>query len=170
MAAKPAFSSLSDFLTALTTLKLNGLALAPDIERALWEIVPMETRKEGGDLLHDAIRRVWVSGMMYADYRRDTQNAAPEPSPPAPPVELSVSDAAVEAARAAYTSALEAERVWGFDVGYRVAVETLSIHSPPSAPSPSSTPAPPAVDEVPAVATVAPVDDSPSPPLFLSRN
>ncbi|KAF7330067.1 hypothetical protein MKEN_00270800 [Mycena kentingensis (nom. inval.)] len=173
MAATPGIPCLPDYLTALATLNLHGLALAPDIERVLFDIVPMETRKEGGRLLHDAIRRVWVSGMMFADYRRESQGAAPEPSPPAPPVDLSVSEAAVEAARAAYTSALEAERVWGFDVGYRVAVGTLSTHSPPSAPSPSpSTPTLPVADNVPAdvAVAVAPVDESPSPPLFPPRD
>ncbi|KAJ7070153.1 hypothetical protein C8F01DRAFT_1115471 [Mycena amicta] len=136
-------------------------AFDPDIERLLLEIAPYAVRKEGGTALQDAIRAVWMHGELFGESvgrRKVAEQAARGIHTP--------STGKLESA------ALEAERVWGFDVGYAVATAKLASSLPPPSsqaahsiplPAPSSyvvqsvqTEPPPALPASPTPSALAP--------------
>ncbi|KAJ7065861.1 hypothetical protein C8F01DRAFT_753266 [Mycena amicta] len=126
-----------------------------DIERVLFQLVPWTVRKEGGIPLQDAIRAVWMHGELFGEGvgRKKAAEESARGIRPLPTGQLE-------------SAALEAERVWGFDVGYSVAVQKFSESRP--APSPASyavqsvqTEPPPALPalapSLPAIVDVAPI-------------
>ncbi|KAJ7484527.1 hypothetical protein FB451DRAFT_86824 [Mycena latifolia] len=150
----------------------------PKIERLLLQIVPWEARKSGGSVLQDCLRDLWeraVSiGFNYGEenlararedgFSAGKQAGFEEGVESAVDIPWGSDDAVLD------EKALEAERVWGFDVGWKLCSELQQSRASqaslvlPSPSSPcSSSGASTQTDAAAAVAISAPVDASPTP-------
>ncbi|KAJ7263578.1 hypothetical protein B0H12DRAFT_1068914 [Mycena haematopus] len=119
----------------------------PRIERILLQTVPWEARQKGGSLLQDCLRDLWESavniGFNYGDenlarareegFREGKEVGFREG------VESRSESEIPEASKAAvlHEQALEVERVWGYDIGWKLGCELHQSRASPPTPTPA---------------------------------
>ncbi|KAJ6467481.1 hypothetical protein DFH09DRAFT_1345608 [Mycena vulgaris] len=107
----------------------------PKIERILLQTVPWEARKKGGSLLQDCLRDLWEKavsiGFNYGEENlaRAREEAFSEGKEAGFKEGVESGRETPEASEAAVLreKALEAERVWGYDVGWKLCSEQLQL-------------------------------------------
>ncbi|KAJ6583103.1 hypothetical protein DFH09DRAFT_1437925 [Mycena vulgaris] len=160
----------------------------PKIERILLQTVPWEARKKGGSLLQDCLRDLWEKavsiGFNYGEENlaRAREEAFSEGKEAGFKEGVESGRETPEASEAAVLreKALEAERVWGYDVGWKLCSEQLqlcalqaSLAPPPHSPRSLSVTATqtdtiaitPVVDAAAAAAALVPAHSSTPEPL-----
>ncbi|KAJ7658543.1 hypothetical protein B0H17DRAFT_346475 [Mycena rosella] len=124
----------------------------PKIERLLLQIVPWEARQEGGSLLQDCLRDLWEKavsiGFNYGEknlaHTREEGFSEGKEAGFKEGVESGRQTPEASEAAVHHEKALEAERVWGYDVGWKLCFEQLQSCAsqtsvvPPPHPSPRS--------------------------------
>ncbi|KAJ6565717.1 hypothetical protein B0H10DRAFT_2358717 [Mycena sp. CBHHK59/15] len=120
----------------------------PKIERILLQIVPWEARQKGGSLLQDCLRDLWEKavsiGFNYGEENlaRAREDGFSEGKEARFKEGVESGRETLEASEAAvlHEKALEAERVWGYDVGWKLCCELQKPHASQASPVPSSPP------------------------------
>jgi hypothetical protein len=120
----------------------------PQIERILLQTVPWEARKTGGSLLQDFLRDLWAKavniGFNYGEENLERARAEGFSEGKEAGFKEGVESGLVnaEASTVLHERALEAERVWGYDVGWKLYSEQLRVSQAslplPSHPTPRS--------------------------------
>ncbi|KAJ7840283.1 hypothetical protein B0H14DRAFT_3458194 [Mycena olivaceomarginata] len=124
----------------------------PQIERILLQTVPWDARQKGGSLLQDCLRNLWEKAVTIGfNYREENLVRVREEgfcegkiAGFTEGVESEHSKMVFESTEAAalHEKALEAERVWGYDVGWKLCSELQGgiqeVGTAPSATPPHS--------------------------------
>ncbi|KAJ7452694.1 hypothetical protein B0H11DRAFT_2072633 [Mycena galericulata] len=128
----------------------------PKIERILLQTVPWEARKKGGTLLQECLKDLWEKAVRIGfNYGEENLAAAREEGFREGKEEgfkegvesgraETATSVAWEASKAGaiHKKELEAERVWGYDVGWRLCSEVLQVRAKKASVISPSTPCP----------------------------
>ncbi|KAJ7235644.1 hypothetical protein B0H12DRAFT_1141414, partial [Mycena haematopus] len=117
----------------------------PRIERILLQTVPWEARQKGGSLLQDCLRDLWESavsiGFNYGDENlaRAREEGFSEGKEAGFKEGVESRSEIPEASEAAvlHEQALEVERVWGYDIGWKLGCELHKSRALPPTPTPA---------------------------------